>query len=303
VSGALKKPILALQSLVEKGDLSPDKVSVKARMSLSELAARLGKIVTELQNLLPSTDKEVRTCGYSKWHMGAVLVEEGFTEHAVLSYCRALLKVLRVQALDDVADKQILDQIEYFGKKFDIFCSVLADLGLMAVCEKATEVLHAELLEETKNANESAKILQREKLNASQHSAGTTKKTKLDMSRFSSFKSPQKNTIVEESPASPRKSPLDKSRFVAFNSPGLETSPKKSPSNDSLKKSPTTPKSRVASLKKVPMKPLVFDDESSYETIEEVITVSSYETVEREDDSSYETVEEIEALSEYETDE
>jgi hypothetical protein len=257
----LRMVVKQLQDLIDKGDLSTDRISVRAKMTISELKAKTSQLVQEIEKLLPSTEQEIQAFGFSKWHMGAVLVRDGFKEYAVMMHSRAQLKQLRVYVLDDVADRQILDEIDYFGKKFDIFCGVMADLGLMNACEKATEVLHAEMLQEARQAEESAKTLQREKLSASQHS-----------------------TVIHKN------KPLDTNRVAAFNNSPKKVDAKKVDANS-------------------PSEAMGYDgvedeeSDSSYETIEEIVTVISYETVENPDDSSYETVEEIEALSEYETDE
>jgi hypothetical protein len=367
-SVGLRKVVKQLQDLIDKGDLSADRISVKAKMTISELNAKTGQLIKEIDKLLPSTEKEIQAFGFSKWHMGAILVKDGFKEYAVMMHSRALLKKLRVAALDDVADQQILDGIDYFGKKFDIFCGVMADLGLMDACEKATEVLHSEMLQEARQAEVATKTLQQEKLSASQHSTVIPEKKLLDTIPVAAFnKSPEKvdaEKVDASSPSEAVKSPKKvmskkvdvaspseavkspkkvkskkvdvaspseavkipkkvKSKKVDANSPSVAVkTPKKvkskkvdanTPSRAGVK-TPKKDKSKTPK-KKTPKKvdadspseavgyKGVEDDESSYETIEELVTVYSYETVENPDDSSYDTVDEIEAQSEYETDE
>ena len=92
--GALKKVNTKLEGLIEKGDLSVDRVSVKGKMAMSELKAKVGNTVQHLQQLLPTTEKEIQSLGFSKWHMGAVLVRDGFTEYAIMMQSQAVLRSL-----------------------------------------------------------------------------------------------------------------------------------------------------------------------------------------------------------------
>ena len=81
-STGLNKIVKQLQGLVDSGKLSVDNISVKARMSMSALKVKLGKLLEEVMTLMPATEKEVKAGGFTKWHMGAVLVREGFKIYA-----------------------------------------------------------------------------------------------------------------------------------------------------------------------------------------------------------------------------
>jgi hypothetical protein len=145
-SQALIKIVRMLQKHIEDGKLSTEKISVKAQNAMSELKACLTNLVKELAGILPTTASDIQQLGFTKYHMGAILVQEGFKEYAVMQYCRALLKLLRAAALDEVADRQILDEIDYYNKKFDVFCGVMESLNLLAAAKVAQELLHCGLV-------------------------------------------------------------------------------------------------------------------------------------------------------------
>jgi len=123
-SDGLIRIVKQLQKLIEKGDLGPAKTTVKARTATSQLKATLTKLGEELAKLMPTTGPEIKRFGFTKYHMGAVLVNDGFKEYAVMQYCRALLILLRVAALDASADRQVLQEIESFGKQVRIMREV-----------------------------------------------------------------------------------------------------------------------------------------------------------------------------------
>lgn len=260
-SGGLFKIVKSLTKHIEDGAVSKEHASVKGRRAITELGTVLNKLVEALQLILPTTSMQITKFGFTKYHMGAVLVEDGFKEYAVMQFCKKLLQHLRVQALDDIASQQVLEEIDYFGKKFDVFCGVMESLNLMNVCKIAEKFLHSEFTDETNKV-----------LGSAAGPAATKSTTPLP----------------------------EKKKEFAFTVTYPEGSQgAKKPSDI------TTQQQNMVDRKFNPSEKNKKQDEdsvSSYEEIEEVITVSSYETVEMEDDSSYETLQVVEE-SEYETDE
>ena len=259
-SDSLIKIVRQLQRHIDQGNLSVDKTTVKARTGLGQLKATLTKLVEELATLLPTTASEIRRFGFTKYHMGAVLVDDGFKQYAVMRYCRALLKLLRVAALDQVADRQILDECDRFGKKFDVFCGVMESLNMMKVCRVASQFLHAELIEEADKFEALA-----DGMKAASASA-----------RSGGLKSGKGSAAAGEMPKA-RDVTSVANREAGKDDSSYETVGYEEQDED--------------------------DDASSYETIESIHTVSSYEDVVQDDDSSYETVEVISEPSEYTTEE
>ena len=66
--------------------------------------------------------------------MGAILIRDNFKEYGKLTNCRDVLHEMRTQSLNDVADKQILEEMDNFAIKLQKFCDVMADLGLFGMC-------------------------------------------------------------------------------------------------------------------------------------------------------------------------
>lgn len=265
-SGGLFKIVKTLTTYIENGSLSKERASVKGRRAITELGTILSKLVDALQLILPTTSGQIKKFGFTKYHMGAVLVEDGFKEYAVMQFCKKLLQHLREQALDEIASQQVLDEIDYFGKKFDVFCGVMESLNLMKVCKVAEKFLHTELTQETSRVLESSS-----EPPSSEPPPFTEKKKEF--------------TVTVNYPKGTRAAQI----------PSVITTQ----DNNSVEKKSETPK-----VKKDKKKNDKDDDDSisSYEEVDEVVTVSSYETVEMEDDSSYETLQIVEE-SEYATEE
>jgi hypothetical protein len=137
--GAFVKQVSVLDKFVEKGELSEEKSTVKARNSLNEMSKMMTALIRELDDLIPSTGPMEKKRGYTKFHIGAVLIRDDFAEYSRLSACGDILKHMREVSLNDVADKQILEEMDNYGAKLQKFCDVMADLGLYQVMVKCIE--------------------------------------------------------------------------------------------------------------------------------------------------------------------
>ena len=135
---SLQKTKQKLQTCLDNGSLSAEKASVKARRALSELQASLANVTAKLQQLLPG-NKSVNV-GYSNYHMGAMLVREGFQSYGSLQECDESLLLGKEEALQFVADKQLLQEIDNYHEKLQTFVAIMSDLGLMKIAIKAQEI-------------------------------------------------------------------------------------------------------------------------------------------------------------------
>jgi hypothetical protein len=276
-----------LQSHIDAGTISETRISVKGRNSMSELKVVLDKLTDGLQLILPTTQVEIQTFGFSKFHMAAVLVKDGFKEYAVLEYCRLLLQLLRVAALDKAAGSTILHQIDVFGNQFDVFCGVLASLHILDLAVQTSALLHADLHKETQKIQVETKKLKEEKgiLAASSHHSIVQHRGGGGGRGF--HKNNNKNN---SSPASADDDAEDEASFGGGNNDD---------DDDTVSSYETIGYEQEQGVASVA---------SSYESIEEIQTVSSYETIVQDDDdessqssaSSYETIE-IHVPSDYET--
>ena len=124
-----------LQGHLEKGELSTDRVTVKARLCLSNLHAQVSKVVKELQNLLPTGQESA----FSTFQMGAVLIRDGFQVYDTLVSSEEVFETTKPQ-LVEVADKQVMAELDKYAVQLRTFCDILADLGLYEAMRKSREV-------------------------------------------------------------------------------------------------------------------------------------------------------------------
>jgi hypothetical protein len=128
--------IHAVNEHVAKHDLTIQRTTVKARNALNEMNKNLTLIIEEQDALIPQTNQLEKKCGYNKFHMGAILIRDSFREYGRLTDCRDLLQQMRSQSLNEVADKQILEEMDNFATKLQKFCDVMADLGLFGTLNR-----------------------------------------------------------------------------------------------------------------------------------------------------------------------
>jgi hypothetical protein len=148
MSGGLVKSMNKLSGYIEHGAITQDKCSVKARQCIQELHQHMTLTSDAIEGLVPGTYAQEKKAGYTKFHMGAVLVRDGFREYARLSLAADVLDRLVQVHLLGVADKQLLLELKRYNDKLKSFCDVMADLGLFAAMLKCREFIHADEDEE-----------------------------------------------------------------------------------------------------------------------------------------------------------
>ncbi|CAB9505187.1 Polyubiquitin (Fragment) [Seminavis robusta] len=115
----VKKTVVAASKVtnhIEKGELSSEKKTVKASLSLSELSNNLTTTVEKLEELIPSTGKDEKKLG---------------CPHGI------------AEKVADVADRQQLELFEYYKTKFQRFCDIMADLNMYEIMMKCVEFQEA----------------------------------------------------------------------------------------------------------------------------------------------------------------
>lgn len=132
------KLISTVNAFVDAGDLTVNRTTVKARNSLNEMSKVLTMVINEQDALIPQTAAFEKQRGYSKFHMGSVLVRDNFSEYGRLTESSTVLQHMRTQSLNQVADKQILEEMDNFTVKLQKFCDVMADLGLFGTLISVT---------------------------------------------------------------------------------------------------------------------------------------------------------------------
>lgn len=127
---------LKVQKAVDAGQISDSKVSVKGRNAINELNKAMAIEVEKLLKFIPTTGAEEKKSGYNKYQMGAVLIRDGFEIYGRMEMCREVLSHMKVTCLAGVADKQVIEAIDYYVQKFQNFCDLMADLQLYEIMKK-----------------------------------------------------------------------------------------------------------------------------------------------------------------------
>jgi hypothetical protein len=116
--------------------------TVRARHCMVEFGKQLTAVITKIGQLIPGTVEKECIVGYTKFHMAAVLIKNGFQEYSSLTWCRGIFTHMRdvsFAANNDVCnDLQIMERLSHYSDTVDRFCDVMADLGLhdaMLKCE------------------------------------------------------------------------------------------------------------------------------------------------------------------------
>jgi hypothetical protein len=136
---AFVKDVSKVNEFIDRGELAVDNYTVKARRGFAEMCKRMTQVIEEEDALIPSTGALEKKRGYNKFHMGSVLVRDSFEEYGRLAQCGDVLKHMRDVSLNQVADKQILEEMDNYRAKLQKFCDVMADLGLYEVMLKCRE--------------------------------------------------------------------------------------------------------------------------------------------------------------------
>jgi len=126
--------------------------SVRARRCLSEISKELCLNAGLLESLLPGTSQQEQKSGYTKLHMGAVFLQDDFAQYTCLVNCEERLTQFRANWGHVVLDGQTLKAIDLFRNQFQIFCDIMADLGLFIVMRKCYEFSQVVEIQDTKEA-------------------------------------------------------------------------------------------------------------------------------------------------------
>lgn len=135
-SRRLVKLLRQLKQHVIEENLRVNHATVKARLCLSNLQSQLADV-----DLSFATHRHTE---YTSFHMGAVLVRDGFQCYDALSRCNDIFDLLR-ESLADVADRQVLEEMKRFSGQLKSFCDVMADLGLYNAMLKVRQLVDGEL--------------------------------------------------------------------------------------------------------------------------------------------------------------
>jgi hypothetical protein len=216
----LTKLLKQLQGFLENGDLTADTCTVKARQCLTEVGRQTTVVILQTEALVPGTSAEEKKAGYTKFNVGAALIRDGFVQYGRLQACTGVLEHLRTKTcVEQVADRQILQEMELHGVKASIFCDVMADLGIFKVMTRCREL---DVMEVDDSAGE---LKPYELENEAPASPPRPKKSLASPQTPKSSKTPKKPCELEiEAPASP---PRPKKSPTRPQTPNSSKTPKK----------------------------------------------------------------------------
>ena len=134
---------------IQLGDLSPDGCTVRARQTLGNFFDQMIRVKQILIDLLPTTAQMEKEIGYTKFHLAAVLIDNGFLAYDRLMLCDEIHFHFKKWCLQDVANKLFNLEMDHYRNQLDIFCDIMADLGINKIMQKAIQLLHKDDDEET----------------------------------------------------------------------------------------------------------------------------------------------------------
>jgi hypothetical protein len=137
----LMKQILALKEYYDKGEVKPERTSVKALSCIQELSKQIIAVTDEQVKMVPGTGQREKEAGYTKFMMGAVLVKDNFKQHGRLVMCAESLARFHMKMSECINDRFVLETMENFGWKLQLFCDIMSDLGLYQAMTKSQELV------------------------------------------------------------------------------------------------------------------------------------------------------------------
>jgi len=131
--------VLKLIKLILETKAVLGEMNVKTRKRLTDLSEQIAVVTDQQELLIPITKRQEESYGYSQHHFGAVLVRDNFSEYRRLVFCANILEKFATK-LEGVVNRQVLTVYMTFRPKLQIFCEVLADLGLNRAMRKSHEL-------------------------------------------------------------------------------------------------------------------------------------------------------------------
>eukprot|EP00977_Amphora_coffeiformis_P011049 scaffold2640_cov180-Amphora_coffeaeformis.AAC.8 len=138
--GRMSTLVKKLYSHLEVGDLSEARTTVRAHKCLSDLQQAMEHVNNHLFGMLPKTAEQEKDLGYSKFHLGAVLVRDGFVEYDRLVVCDEILQHMAANGLQQIADRHILDNMVHYHNRLEQYSKKLGS-ALLVWLSKCRELL------------------------------------------------------------------------------------------------------------------------------------------------------------------
>jgi hypothetical protein len=132
------KRLEKVHGLMEKGDLGENKQTVKATLALNEMCNSLTSAIQAIELLLPYNLSVEKKLGFTKFHVGAVLVRQGFHQYDSMQAIEDALQDIGGK-LENIADRQQHELFASYVIQVQRFRGVMADVGLNEVVANCRE--------------------------------------------------------------------------------------------------------------------------------------------------------------------
>jgi hypothetical protein len=144
--------------MIEKNYTNSDETTVKHTLALRELGTLLGQTTDMVNEWIPSSSQEEKRQGYTKFHLGAALIQQGFPQYVAFTCVDETLERIKQKrvATDGVIEDSSERDLAILGTTFQAyrtqvnrFNSVMADLGVYEIMKKCLEFAQAPEVEES----------------------------------------------------------------------------------------------------------------------------------------------------------
>ena len=123
--------------------------AVQANLALRELSKVLSQTTDALTDWIPATADHENEAGFTKFHLGAALIQQGFPQYVTMLGVADALTQIEENVLPKSADRQLLAIFNAYRKQVQRFCDIMADLGLYEIMKKCLEFAVAPEVEES----------------------------------------------------------------------------------------------------------------------------------------------------------
>jgi hypothetical protein len=189
----LAKKAKQAHKVVDFGDKAS---SVKATLALRELGSLLQRTTATLTEWIPASSSEEKKQGYTKFHLGAALIQQGFPQYITMQGMQQALQQIQDDILPNRPVRQLSDVFRNYHTQVDRFCvcphtlpaflhpsscltscklysttqHVMADLGMYKIMKKCLKFAVAPEVEESSDEEAMNITIEGETMDGKEHS-------------------------------------------------------------------------------------------------------------------------------------
>lgn len=136
----LAQVCLDVKGMVNEGNITPDRCSVKGQRAINEMFSWMSKVETKIDGYWPKKQEEEEKLGYTKFELAAVLVRDGFRVYGLMVATRDYVESLAQGALKEIIKPNQQSITQYYFRSLDSFTQTMADLGMYKLMQKCVEI-------------------------------------------------------------------------------------------------------------------------------------------------------------------